>query len=298
MLDYNALFALSAVIRAGSFEGAARTLNVTPSAISQRIRQLEERVGCVLVIRDQPCRATDIGQRLCHHIDQVRLLEHELQDAVPSVAMQEQIEVTLPIAVNADSLATWFMPALGAFTAESPALVDLMVDDEDHTSGWLRSGKVLASVTASTQRTAGCNTRALGAMRYLAVASPSFMKKHFKDGVGAGSLARAPSLAFSTKDALQARWARRHCHRSVELPHHTLPSTEAFVSATLAGMGWGMHPEALVKAHIKAGRLVVMVPNSALDVSLHWQYARSASSLLDRLSHHIVKTAEKELISD
>jgi LysR family transcriptional regulator (chromosome initiation inhibitor) len=77
MLDYAALSALAAVIREGSFERAARALNVTPSAISQRIRLLEERVGCAL--RDQPCRATETGRRLCQHVDRVRLLEQELQ---------------------------------------------------------------------------------------------------------------------------------------------------------------------------------------------------------------------------
>ena len=61
MLDYAALSALVSVVREGSFERAARALHVTPSAISQRIRLLEERVGCTLVVRGQPCRAIDVG---------------------------------------------------------------------------------------------------------------------------------------------------------------------------------------------------------------------------------------------
>jgi LysR family transcriptional regulator, chromosome initiation inhibitor len=116
------------------------------------------------------------------------------------------------------------------------------VDDQDHTAEWLRSGAVLAAVTGTARPATGCNSRPLGAMRYLAAASPAFVARHFAGGVGAGSLAQAPSLVFNTKDELQARWVRRLCHRHVELPRHTLPSSQAFVTAALAGMGWGMHP--------------------------------------------------------
>ena len=76
-------------------------------------------------------------------------------------------------------------------------------------------------------------------------------------GVGAGSLARAPSLVFNTKDELQSRWVRRLCHRDVDLPRHTLPSPHAFVTAATAGMGWGLHPQALIAPQLKDGSLLV-----------------------------------------
>jgi len=208
VLDYSALAALAAVIREGSFERAARALHVTPSAISQRIRLLEERVGCALVVRDQPCRPTETGRRLCQHVDRVRLLEQELQGALPTLAPEGIARVALPIAVNADSLATWLAPAIATFAAVHPVLMEVAVDDQDHTSEWLRSGAVLAAVTATARPAAGCNSRPLGAMRYVAAASPAFMARHFADGVGAGTLAEAPCLVFNTKDELQARWAR------------------------------------------------------------------------------------------
>lgn len=296
MLDYASLAALAAVVREGSFDRAARALSVTPSAISQRIRLLEERVGCALVVREQPCRATEMGRRLCQHVDRVRLLEQELQEALPTLAPEGLVRVALPIAVNADSLATWFAPALAAFAAEAPVLMEVAVDDQDHTSEWLRSGKVLAAVTATARPTVGCNSRPLGAMRYLAAASPSFKERHFGDGVGAGSLARAPSLVFNTKDELQTRWAHRLCHRHVELPRHTLPSPQAFVTATVAGMGWGLHPQALIAPHLEDGSLIELVPDTQLDVPLHWQYARSASSLLDGLTRQILAAAHSALI--
>lgn len=297
MLDYASLAAMAAVVREGSFDRAARALNVTPSAVSQRIRLLEERIGCALVVRGQPCRATEMGLRLCQHVDRVRLLEQELQEALPALAPEGVIRVALPIAVNADSLATWFAPALAAFAAEAPVLMDVVVDDQDHTSEWLRSGKVLAAVTAAARPTFGCNSTPLGAMRYLAAASPSFMKRHFGDGVGSGSLARAPSLVFNSKDELQTRWAHRLCHRHVELPRHILPSPQAFVTATVAGMGWGLHPQALIAPHLEDGSLIELLPGTPLDVPLHWQHARSASSLLDGLTRQILAAAHSALIT-
>lgn len=295
MLDYASLFALSAVIREGSFERAARALNVTPSAISQRIRLLEERMGCALVVRGQPCQATETGRRLCQHVDRVRLLEQELHEAMPALSADGPLRVTLPIAVNADSLATWFAPALASFAAHAPVLMDVTIDDQDHTSEWLRSGKVLAAITAADRPTSGCNSLPLGAMRYLAVASPAFMAKHFAISIDPDSLARAPSLVFNAKDALQARWTQHLCQREVELPRHTLPSPQAFVTATLAGMGWGMHPEALVAPHLAEGSLVELVPGTPLDIPLHWQYARTASSLLEGMTRQILAAARAAL---
>lgn len=296
MLDYAALSALAAVVREGSFERAARALSVTPSAISQRIRLLEERLGCALVVREQPCRPTETGRRLCQHVDRVRLLEQELEGAVPALAPDGMARVPLPVAVNADSLATWFAPAVAAFAADAPVLMEIAVDDQDHTAEWLRSGAVLAAVTGSSRPATGCNIRPLGAMRYVAAATPDFMARHFAEGIGAGTLARAPSLVFNAKDALQAQWSRRLCHRHVELPRHTLPSSQAFVTATLAGMGWGLHPQVLIASHLKDGSLVELVPKTPLDVPLHWQQARAASALLDGLTRHVVAAAREALL--
>lgn len=296
MLDYAALSALAAVVREGSFERAALALHVTPSAVSQRIRLLEERVGCALVVRGQPCRATETGLRLCRHVDRVRLLEHELQGTLPALAAQGSTRVALPVAVNADSLATWFAPAIAGFAADAPVLVELAVDDQDHTSEWLRSGAVLAAVTAVARPAAGCNSRPLGAMRYLAAASPAFVARYFAGGVGAGSLAQAPSLVFNTKDELQARWVQRLCHRHVELPRHTLPSPQAFVTAAVAGMGWGLQPQALIASHLEDGSLVELVSDAPLDVPLHWQHARAASALVDALSGVVLAAAGVALL--
>ncbi|MBT0570040.1 LysR family transcriptional regulator ArgP [Curvibacter sp. CHRR-16] len=295
-MDYESLFALAAVVREGSFERAARSLHVTPSAISQRIRLLEERVGAALVVRAQPCRATDMGRRLCQHADRVRLLEQDLQQALPALHADEAVRVTLHVAVNADSLSTWLAPALASYAAQAPVLLDVAVDDQDHTATWLRQGTVLAAVSSQSRPMAGCNAVRLGAMRYRAAASPAFVGRYFATGVGAGTLARAPSLVFNTKDELQARWVQRLCHRHVELPHHTLPSPQAFATASLAGMGWGMHVEEFIAPYLADGSLVELVPDTALDVPLYWQQTRAASAVLQELSAHIVAAAKRSLV--
>jgi LysR family transcriptional regulator (chromosome initiation inhibitor) len=298
MFDYPALAALAAVVREGSFERAARALHVSPSAISQRIRLLEERTGCALVVRGQPCTATEVGRRLCRHVDQVQLLEHELRGglpALPEAAAAEAPRVSLPLAVNADSVATWFAPALAGWAAQAPVLVDIAVDDQDHTADWLRSGAVMAAVTGLARPVTGCNSLPLGTMRYRATASPGFVRRHFADGVGAASLARAPCLQFNPKDDLQHRWARTLCHRPVELPRHLLPSASGFVAAAVGGMGWGMNPDLLIAPHLQAGTLVELVPDTALDVPLYWQHARAAGPLLDGLTRHLMAQARQVL---
>lgn len=291
MLDYTSLFALAAVVREGSFERAARALHVTPSAVSQRIRLLEERVGGALVVRGQPCLPTELGRRLCQHVDRVRLLEHELRDELPG-GEAEPARVSVPVAVNADSLATWFMPALNAFATEAPVLVQLAVDDEGHTADWLRRGQVVAAVTADASPVAGCNTLCLGAMPYLAVASPAFVQRWFPAGVTPQALAAAPSLAFNAKDHLQQRWAQRQTGQAVPLACHAIPSSQAFVSATLAGLGWALNPQALVADQVAQGRLVELVPNTPWAVPLYWQQARVVSALLMGLTRQVVAQAQ------
>ena len=302
MLDYAALNALAAVVREGSFERAARALNVTPSAVSQRIRALEERAGCVLVVRDQPCYATDAGRALCQHLDRVRLLEHELQGALPAALVAEDggdeaPRVPLPLAVNADSLGTWFAPAVARFAAGAPVLLQLSVDDQDHTAEWLRSGAVLAAVTGVGSAPAGFSSQPLGAMRYVAAASPAFVARYFAQGVNAASLARAPSLQFNAKDALQARWVERQCGGAPPaLPRHTVASLQAFVDTCVAGMGWAMQPQMLIQTELQAGTLVELVPRTPLDVPLHWQQARAGSVLLEGLTRCVMAAARGALV--
>lgn len=292
MLDYAHLSALAAVIRTGSFERAAQQINVTPSAISQRIKLLEERLGTVLVVRGQPCTATEVGQRLCQHVEQVALLESSLQESLPGLHAESQ-PVTLRIAVNADSLATWFIAAMAKTEGY---LFDLVLDDQDHSAEWLRRGEVVAAVTGHSAPVQGCDCHPLGALRYVATASPEYCARWFADGFSVSAAARAPCLVFNQKDRLQAEWLRQVLGVDVHPPLHWLPSSQAFVDAALAGIGWGMNPEPLVSEHLRDRRLAALRPDQPLDVPLFWQQSRIVSPVLGDVTRAVVQVARTMLV--
>ena len=298
MIDHHLIQAVAAVVREGSFEAAARALKVTPSAISQRVKLIEERIGSVLVVRGQPCTATEIGARLCRHAELMGALEAELHRELPELAQAGMAPgpATLRVAVNADSLGTWFVAAMARFGRDEPTLLELSVDNEDHTADWLRRGRVLGAVTSIASPVQGCRSRRLGALRYLATASPPFVERHFAGGVDAESLARTPSLQFDGRDDLQSKWVRRLLRRDLPLPAHRVPSTQPSVDAAIAGVGWGMTPEPLVRDLVRAGRLVELVPGLVVDVPLYWQSARLPVPSLERLGQAIVATAAEVLV--
>ncbi len=298
MLDYPLLETLAAVDREGSVEGAARALHVTPSAVSQRLKLLEERVGAVLVVRGRPCAATPADRQLCRHVERVALLEREVAQELPALAargVRSRPAAVLRVAVNADSLSTWFVAAVARVAADGEAVIDVAVDDEGHTADWLRTGRVLAAVTADAGAIQGCRSVALGRMRYLATATPAFVARHFRGGVTEAALAEAPTLVFDPRDQLQRRWMRRACNRTPEPPTHRLPSTQAFLDAALASAAWCMNPEPLARPHLEAGRLVELVPGTPIDVPLHWQHPRLAPPILERLTAAVVAAARSSL---
>lgn len=238
MLDYASIAAVAAIIREGSFERGAAALGITPSAISQRVRGLEERLGAILIVRGQPCEPTELGRTLCAHLDRVRLLE---QDLAPSLghAADADAPITLSIAVNSDSLATWFPAAIAAFTSGPNVTLGLTLDDETRTSNRLRANEVLAAVTDDPEPVQGCKTMPLGALSYVACASPAFIECHFADGVNADTLMRAPHIRFDRHDAVQARWAREAHGVELAAPAHWVPSTQGMLDFILAGGGLG-----------------------------------------------------------
>lgn len=297
MIDYAAARAVAAIVRTGSFEKAAAALNVTPSAVSQRVKHLEERLGAVLVERGTPCSATEKGLWLCRHMERVGILEKELMEHLPGLADPDSpaARVTLNVATNADSLGTWFLDALAAFTRQTDYLVDIAIDDEDHTADWLRRGRVVAAVTSTESPIQGCRVTPLGALRYHATASPDFVARYFPNGVTAEAFEKAPALTFNQKDRLQAIWARRVFGREMIFPTHWLPSTQSFLEASLAGMGWALNPVQLAGDHLQSGRLAEIVPGATLERPLFWQINRSAADQLTSLTQSVLAVAGLKL---
>jgi LysR family transcriptional regulator (chromosome initiation inhibitor) len=269
-MDAIQLATFQAVVEEGSFEAAARALHVTPSAVSQRIKALEQSVGQVLVRRAKPSEPTEAGKALVRFAGQVALLEREALDAAAG-----GIRTRISVVVNADSLHTWFLPALARLPASLGLTFDLHQDDQDYTAELLRAGTAMAAVTAQHVAVQGCRVEKLGAMRYLAVAVPSLMFQDF---------ATAPMIVLNRKDQLQHRFLASLSRRHLDPPIHYVPAAAAFVEAIRLGLGWGMVPEQIARDDIDAGRLVDLTPGRHLDVPLYWQYWRMESTVLTALT--------------
>ena len=307
-LDLAQLRALSAAVSEGTLEAAARALHVTPSAVSQRLRALEVATGRVLLVRSRPVQPTESGRALLRLARQVELLAGDTLaelDADGSGGPAGRGPRTLPIAVNADSLGTWVLPALAALadpSAAAPVCFDVHRDDEGHTAELLRSGTVVAAVTTDPDPVAGCSVTRLGAMRYRPMAAPAFARRSFPEGPTARALARAPVVVFDRKDTLQHRYLSRYLPEEaagapgVAPPVHHVPSSADFLAAIALGMGWGMLPELQVRGGQLPGPLVDLDPDGAIDVALHWQQWKLGSASLDRVAAAVTAAARRHLV--
>ena len=294
MFDYKLLSALAAVVEEAGFERAAQVLGLSQSAISQRIKLLEARIGQPVLIRATPPSPTEIGRRLLNHVQQVRLLERDLQSAVPALD-DEGLPERLRIALNADSLATWWATAVGDFCADQHLLLDLVVEDQTVGLKRMRAGEVAACLCASERPVAGARSVLLGAMRYRALASPAFIARHFPEGVSAGLLPKTPALVFGPDDFLQHRYlASLGVDGGFE--HHLCPSSEGFIRLTEAGLGWGLVPELQVREQLASGALVELLADKPIDVPLYWHHWRNGGQLLGQLTEHLSRSAARWLV--
>lgn len=258
-IDGQQLAAFAAVIELGSFDAAAQRLHVTPSAVSQRIKALEQRVGQVLVVREKPCTATAAGIPLLRLAAQTALLESEALAEMSGGASQQ---TRIALAVNADSMATWFTRVFGELTE---VLFEIRIEDQDLSARLLREGVVMGAVTTERAPVPGCRVYPLGAMRYIPVATAAYVRRYFPDGFTREAVAVAPSLAWNRDDALQDQLVRKAFRRDIARPTHYIPTSEGFGAAVQAGLGWGMYPEQSIDESF------VPITGHHLDVPLFWQ---------------------------
>lgn len=291
-LDYDALAALAAILDTGSFAGAARKLGLTQPAITQRIKALEDRAGTILVLRGRPCTATEAGARLLRHAEEVGLLEKILAQDLATLGPDP--DRPLRIAVNADSLATWALPALAA----TPGFVfDITIDDQDHSADLLRAGEVIGAITSHGRAIAGCDLHPLGALDYAVTCTPAFAARWFADGVTARALAKAPCLTFNRKDRLQRDWADAVAGTKIPLPTHYLPTTQGITEAIRLGLGWGANPVALFQPCLDRGDLVELLPGRRFSTPLFWQVSHQAAPALRDLTRALKQQATGQLIA-
>jgi LysR family transcriptional regulator (chromosome initiation inhibitor) len=297
--DPAALECLAAIVEEGGFERAAQRLSITQSAVSQRLRALEAQVGTVLIVRSRPLKPTSAGNLLLKHTKQLRLLradlERDLRELAPSSAGGAREEERISIAVNADSIATWALPALNGLARQGLPM-EIITDDQDFTHEWLREGQVLGCVTTVKQALRGCKVVPLGAMDYVAVAQADYAREHCPKGLTQHNFRDLPFIAFNRKDDMQSEFVGKAFGlKRVSLNQLFVPSSEGQVRAVLAGWGVSVVPELLARGLITQGQLVNIAPQATLPIQLYWHCWNLASEVLDQLSAALTQAAEQAL---
>ncbi|MFH8249140.1 LysR family transcriptional regulator ArgP [Microbacterium sp. B2969] len=284
---------LAAVVDEGSLDAAARRLHVTPSAVSQRIKALEEQLGRVVLVRSKPVRATESGAAVVRLARQLALLEHDalagLGEADDSGAL-----MSVALAVNADSLGTWFLEPLARLALRHPVVFELHRDDQDFTAGLLESGSVMGAVTSRATPVAGCRVSLLGVMRYEAVATPAYLARRLPEGATSDALAVAPLVDFDRRDDLQSQWLAAMGVEPTAPPRHYVPASNDFATAIKLGLGWGLLPGFQSADELADGRLV-RLGGAPVDVPLYWQQWNLRSPLLDAIADEIIAEGRRVL---
>ncbi|HSV84131.1 MAG TPA: LysR family transcriptional regulator ArgP [Ramlibacter sp.] len=299
--DPAALECLAAIVEEDSFDRAAQRLNITQSAVSQRLRALEAQVGTVLIVRSRPIRPTAAGQLLLKHTKQLRLLrvdlDRDLQELAPSSTGGLREDERISVAVNADSIATWALPALNELVRQGLPL-EIVTDDQDFTHEWLREGQVLGCITTVKQALRGCRVVPLGAMTYVAVAEAGYARQHLPQGLTAHNFRDTPFVAFNRKDDMQAEFVGRAFGlKRLALSQLFVPSSEGQVRAVLAGWGVSVVPELLTRGLLAQGLLVNVAPQAALPIQLYWHCWNLQSEVIDQLTANLTTAAAQALAS-
>jgi LysR family transcriptional regulator, chromosome initiation inhibitor len=297
--DPAALEALAAIVEEGGFDRAAQRLNITQSAVSQRLRALEAQVGTVLIVRSRPLKPTSAGNLLLKHTKQLRLLqtdlERDLRELAPSSTGGAGEEDRVSLAINADSIATWALPALNALAHQGLPL-EIITDDQDFTHEWLREGQVLGCVTTVKQALRGCKVVPLGAMNYIAVAEAGYAREHLPQGLTAHNFREVPFVAFNRKDDMQAEFVGKAFRlKRVALRQLFVPSSEGQVRAVLAGWGASVVPELLTRGLVEQKRLLNVAAQAVVPVQLYWHCWNLESAVLDQLTAALTRAAGEAL---
>lgn len=296
--DYYQLETLAAVAREGTLDAASKALGITPSAVSQRLGRLEEHVGQTLVRRGtRPVTLTDVGARLYRHAQELKVLQHDLEQEMRREAGKAEEEMfTIRIAVNADSLSTWFPEVIRRAGQELGLRFDILPNDQDYTAESLKNGDAIAAVTSDGAAWRGYRRVVLGSMTYLPVASLDFMERHFPNGVTIEALAAAPVIFYDRKDGLQHAWLDRYYGEAPHLTAHWVPSVQGYASCCLQGVGWGLVPAESAKPLIASGDLVELRPASPIWTYLYWQSSAKLGGTMKALSQIVGEVAQSRLL--
>lgn len=296
MLDRDQLETFATVAEQQSFERAAAMLNVTRGAVSQRIKALEESLSTILLLRDKPVTPTPTGEVLLRHVKALRLLEaSSLRELTPSA--DHDSPVPLAIAVNADSLATWFPPLLRELFAMRAVALEVVTDDQDHTSGRLLRGEVVGCISTDSKPASGFLAEPLGAMEYRCYATPGFIAEYLAEGLTVPNALRAPAVLFNRKDALHDEFLQQRFGIRIDrYPRHYLPSPSALLEGIAMGAGYGLVPSTQAQGLVQEGVLEELAPGQPVRVSLYWHHWEMEPPFARAITGLIISHAAARLV--
>ena len=293
-LDIRQLAALSAIIEEQSFDKAAQRLHITQSAVSQRLKQLEDRLGQTLVIRTNPVQATDAGHQVIKYYRKIAMLQDEL---FTSLSPDHKEGFTrIAIGINADSLQTWFMDAIAPLLQQQQWLLDMKVDDQEQTHHLLKTGEVIGCITSSPEAMQGCSCIPLGVMPYRCLASPDYIQRYFPEGVTAEGFRKAPVAEFNNKDELQNRFLKTFCNLNPgDYPKHRVPSSDPYFQMVIRGLACGMIPDQQSVRERTSGAVRELLPGCYLAIPLYWHVWNLKSDHVQQLTRTLTAAASQYL---
>jgi len=296
MFDYKSLQALAAVIDQQSFDKASEKLYITQSAISQRIKALEQYFGQPLLIRDHPYSPTELGQLLLNHYRKTKLLEDDTRSQ-----LSEPVERSyLSIAINRDSLDIWFPAVLQSLSNLKTLTLEVITDDQENTLEYFKKGLVSACLSTTEKAISGCNVDFLGYMDYLLVASPEFKRQYFKKGKNhRNNLIEAPAVIFDAKDRLHKRYLERFFDIHDQSPsYHIVPSVHGFKQFALLGYAYALIPRIDIKKELLNKQLVELFPKAVWRMPLYWHSWKIQTENYKAFNSLVLKVAKKYLNSE
>ncbi len=294
MLDYKLIEALAMVVREGGFDKAARVLSITQSAVSQRVKLLEEHTGQVLIVRTSPPRATSAGEMLVKHYLQVKRLEDDLMGEMDEAGSKGF--TSMAVGINADSLAFWLVEAIHSFLLEERVLLDIRVDDQEKTHQLLKNGEVMGCISTTAQPMQGCRIEYIGRMIYRMMATPEFAAQWFPNGLTIEEVRRAPAIIFDREDELHHKLLHKALKEvPVAIPANYVPSVEKFSEFIALGLAYGMLPDQQSSPMLRTGHMVDISPDCHVSVKLYWHCWNLESDLLKKLTQHLIHRAKRLL---
>lgn len=291
MFDYKLIEALAMIAREGGFDKAAKALCITQSAVSQRLKLLEELTGQVLIARSTPPRATEAGRKLLKHYLKVKQLEDDLLEEVSGI--DNKGFTSMAVGINADSLALWLLDAIQSFLVEEKVLLDIRVNDQEQTHQLLKDGEVMGCISSQEQPMQGCRVEYLGRINYHMMAAQEFATLWFPNGLSIENIHSVPAVMFNREDELHYKFFQNlYGEEPSSIPTHYVPSIEKFAEFITVGLAYGMMPDRQCIPLIRAGKMIDLAPDNPLPVKLYWHCWSLNSKFLNRFTQQLTIKAK------